>query len=30
VEEEVTMATISTRPKRKRQRGRMKLGWTKC
>jgi hypothetical protein len=26
VEEEVTMATISARPKRKRQRGRMKLG----
>lgn len=30
VEEEVTMTTISTISKWKRQRGRMKLGWTKC
>jgi hypothetical protein len=30
VEEEVTMTTISTRSNWKRQRGRMKLGWTKC
>ncbi len=30
VEEKVTMTTISTRSKWKRQRGRMKLGWTKC